>query len=61
MKKVKIEITDYFISVNQGKNEIVGWHVDEWKEDPSIVPSIANAIKMAYEDIDSLKSLLNKY
>ena len=41
------------------ENEIVGWHSDEWKEDPEmVVPAIANAIMLCYENPEGLKELL---
>lgn len=57
---MKVEIGKDFISVTEGKNEIVYWHEDEWKEDPSIITSIANAIKMAYTNPKELKKKLGK-
>lgn len=41
-------------------NEIVSWISDEWERDPSIVPSIANAVKLAFDDWDTLMRLLKK-
>lgn len=34
--------------------EVVHWVDDEWMEDPSIVPAIANAMRMAYEEPETL-------
>jgi len=45
---------------DEHQNEIVGWHEDEWKEDPFVTMSIANAIKMAYEEPELLISTLEK-
>lgn len=51
--KDSISICDRFGS------EIVMWHEDEWKEDPSVVFSIANAILIAKtEGEQSLKKIL---
>jgi hypothetical protein len=44
---------------DNGGDEIVGWHSDEWKEDPEmVVPVIANAIMLCYENPEGLKELL---
>ena len=58
--KVEVNITDESILINNNGEEVVGWHVDEWTEDPSIVPSIANAINLAHTDMDGLLKLLGK-
>lgn len=68
--EMKVEIGDDYIGVydihsnNDGPydaQEIVYWHQDEWLEDPeSVVPAIANAIRLAYTDPQELKRLLNK-
>jgi len=42
------------IYIQGGGPELVTWTKDEWIEDPSIVLSIANAIKMYYTDYDRL-------
>jgi hypothetical protein len=40
--------------------EVVMWDQQEWIEDPDfLVPAIANAIKLAYEDIEALKEKLS--
>ena len=59
--KATVKITNSSIRILEGKEEIVGWHVDEWTEDQSIVPSIANAIKLAYTDLPKLKKVLGKF
>jgi len=56
--RVEVVITEDSITVLHGKEEIVHWVSDEWEEDPSIVPSIANAIKLAYKDIFLLRELV---
>lgn len=58
--KVTVEITDDFVRIYEGEEEIVGWVNDEWEEDPSIVPSIANAIHLAYTNFEYLKKILGK-
>jgi hypothetical protein len=57
---VQVEITEDSVTVLHNQEEIVHWVSDEWEEDPSIVPSIANAIKIAYEDIFELRRLVGK-
>ena len=67
---VEIDNTEITIYDEQGY-EVVHWVDTEWMEDPSIVPAIANAIRMAFEEperlikinkkhIDSQKELENK-
>ena len=56
--KYTVEIGGDFIRIYKGKKEIVGWIIDEWKEDPNIVFSICNAIKLAYKG--TLEKVLNK-
>ena len=60
--KATIEITNDFVIIYEGDEEIVGWVSDEWDEDPSILPSIANAILIASGDngIKELKRTLGK-
>ena len=40
------EVTIY----TEDGTEVVHWVCDEWIEDPTIVPSIANAIHLAHTD-----------
>lgn len=60
--KATIKITNDFVRIYEGEEEIVGWVSDEWDEDPSILPSIANAILIASGDngIKELKRTLGK-
>jgi hypothetical protein len=59
MVNVDIDNEGGHIRIYDGDEEIVGWSQDEWVEDPEfVVPAIANAIKLAYEDIDGLKNSL---
>lgn len=37
----------YIFEKGNRDNEIVCWVMDEWKEDPEIVPSIINAVYLA--------------
>ena len=42
------------------EQEIVGWSKDEWLEDPElVVPAIANAIMLCYENPVGLLEILN--
>ena len=47
--KHRIEFGKDYIRIYKGKKEIVGWTIDEWVEDPQIVFSICNAIRLAYK------------
>ena len=60
--KATVEITDDFVRIYEGKKEIVGWVSDEWIEDPTILPSITNAINIANQDngVRELKRILGK-
>lgn len=48
---------DYIAIYNQNNEEIVRWIKDEWIEDPDIVFSIGNAIKLTAEGKDISKYL----
>ena len=41
--------------------EVVMWTESEWKEDPTIVPAIANAIRMAYAEPGKLLEINKKH
>lgn len=48
---IKVNICEEEITISTEDDiEIVHWTHDEWEEDPTIIPCIANAIKMAYTD-----------
>ena len=49
MLKVEVCEEEITISTEDGL-EVVHWVCDEWEEDPTIVPAIANAIHLAYTD-----------
>ena len=51
------EITIYM----EDGTEVVHWVEDEWEEDPTIVPAIANAIHMAHTVPDKLLTLNKKH
>ena len=59
---MKTIITNDSVCIKDSNGEeIVYWHEDQWKEDPeTVVPTIANAIKLCYENPDKLKKLVHK-
>jgi hypothetical protein len=58
--KPEVIITESSVTILHDDEEIVHWVSDEWEEDPSIVPSITNAIKLAYTDVFELRRLVGK-
>ena len=58
--RTEVIVTEDSVTILHNQEEIVHWVSDEWEEDPSIVPSIANAIKIAYEDVFELRRLVGK-
>jgi hypothetical protein len=56
ISKLKVDIIpeEITISIAQSELEVVKWTEDEWQEDPTIVPAIANAILMAKTTPDLL-------
>jgi hypothetical protein len=58
--KPDVIITENSVTITHDNEEIVHWVSDEWEEDPSIVPSITNAIKLAYTDVVHLRELVGK-
>lgn len=59
--KANVHIEDHAIVITDRFGfEIVMWHQDEWKEDPSVVFSIANAIFIATTEGErALKDILH--
>ncbi|HUX99236.1 MAG TPA: hypothetical protein VMV49_06745 [Candidatus Deferrimicrobium sp.] len=53
-----IEISDERIQISEADQVIVCWSCDEWTEDSSVVPAIANAIFLALTNPDKLKTTL---
>lgn len=50
---------DTQISLMDGTDELVMWTSDEWREDPSLVVVIANAIGIGYtEGADGIRARL---
>ena len=58
--RTEVIVTEDSVTVLHNQEEIVHLVSDEWEEDPTIVPSIANAIKLAYEDVFELRRLVGK-
>jgi hypothetical protein len=58
--KTEVIVTESSVTILHDNEEIVHWVSDEWEEDPSIVPSISNTIKLAYTDILHLRELVDK-
>lgn len=58
---IDVVIEDDIISINEKGQEIAMWIKDEWVDDPNVVFSIANAIKLAYTNIEKLKEKLNTF
>ena len=58
--KSEVIVTESSVTILHDNEEIVHWVSDEWEEYPSIVPSISNAIKLAYTDILHLRELVGK-
>ena len=56
-----VEFGEDYIRIYKGNEEIVGWHEQEWLDDPaSVTPAIANAIHLAHTDPAQLEILLNE-
>jgi len=47
---VEIDDEDTNITLRDGKDELIMWTSDEWKEDPSLVAVIVNAVCIGYTD-----------
>jgi len=58
--KMKVNFGKDYIQILENKKEIVYWDREEWKEDPEVVFSIANAILLSQKDPQKLKRLLKK-
>lgn len=58
--KTEVIVTESSVTIIHDNEEIAHWISDEWEEDPDIVPSISNAIKLAYTDIIRLRELVGK-
>jgi len=59
---LKVDICEEEITISTKEElEVVHWTCDEWKEDPSIVPAIANAIHLAHTDPEKLITINIKH
>lgn len=57
-----VEINTDSIRIYDGVTEVVGWHQDEWLQDPeTVVPAIANAILLATTNPDRLIDMLTMF
>ena len=60
--KLNIDISEDEITVSLLSGiEVVHWVRDEWEEDPTILPAIANAIHLAHTAPDHLMSINIKH
>lgn len=58
--RVRIELGEDHVTIYHHDEEVVHWLQDEWEEDPSIVPSIANAVMLACTNIRLLREKVGK-
>lgn len=58
-EKNKVEFGSDYIAICDDEGEIVRWVKDEWVENPDVVFSIANGVKLAVEG-KNLRKLLFK-
>lgn len=42
----QVVVTGDFVVLGDSNGEIVAWNESEWREDPSIVPAIINAVRV---------------
>lgn len=56
----KVDIRTDEITISDRIGEVVKWVKDEWEEDPNIVPTIANAVKLTTEGQD-MRTILKKW
>ena len=54
-REYKVEFEEGSIRISDSRGEVVHWVQDEWEENPSVVFSIVNAVKMACEGKDIRK------
>lgn len=58
---MRLEVTSEYTAIYHKHEEVVGWGLDELKEDFDLVSvAISNAIKLAMNDIMALRSLIGK-
>lgn len=60
--KLKIYQESVNIYLDNGKDkeptDVVYWHIDEWKNDPTVALSIFNAIQIFYTDKEKLIQMI---
>ena len=56
---MKIIFGKDYIQITEGKKEVAYWDIQEWIDEPEIVFSIANAVKLALTDPEKLKELID--
>ncbi len=57
-----VEVSEKSVRIwTKQKLEVVMWIQEEWEEDPSCVPAIANAISMAYTQPAKLLDINRKH
>ena len=49
---MNITVKDDHISIHDGGEEVFYWHKQEWKDDPDLIVTVANAIVIALTDED---------
>lgn len=57
--KYKIIFSEDGITIRDKKGTEIYWNQQEWEEDPSVVFSIANAIKLVCEGIEFKSIIVN--
>ena len=60
--KLSVYVKDDYVTINTEDGfEVCHWIKEEWEEDSSIVPSIVNAICMAYAAPEKLLELCKEH
>ena len=57
-REYSVKIGEDFVSISDREGEIVRWVLPEWVEDPKVVLSIANAVKLAEQGLTDMRKLL---
>jgi hypothetical protein len=57
---MEVNFGEDYIEIMDGTDELIYWDIEEWKSDPQIVFSIANAVKLALTDPDELKRIIRE-
>jgi len=56
--KLSVKYYNEYIAIMQGKEEIIGWEICEWEEDPQIVFAICHAIQLVIKNPKKLLRLI---